>query len=482
MTLGANQPRDPDAREQLSQWLTFLRRTLRSWPMLLVSLLIGGVACAVFMHFNAPRFRSETVILYSEKSNSADNSDPADSRAVTLRLKELLMSRPTLEPVIRKFDPYPDVRRTLGTGGAVEELKKHVEFRAPGGDTISIAFDGTSPSQAQGITAELAERVIDSDSGLRKGEARAALDFLSTEKQGTEARLRGAEQELAAFMAQHPRFALDATPLSSGAAVRAALGVAAGSAQSAGGPLRQPTPLTPDLAAAAQPASPRAAGSNDAQNAEALARAAVAAAKQNLAEQLVHYTPAYPGVREAQAALDRANERLAALKSTAPAVEPAPESSGMRPAPSPPVFRQPAAQVVSTAPAAHPDERAKELVELETQWLKLTRAVTEARQRQDQIEGQLFKADIEASSELAGHGVQISVIDPAFLPERPLPPGRTLIAVLFALGSLALGVLVAVVRAVFDDRVFGAQDIAGVCDVLIEIPKASAERRARVPV
>lgn len=486
MTLESSTPPDPDAREQLSRWLTFLRRTLRSWPMVLVSLLIGGAACAIFLHFSPPKFRSETVILYSEKSNSADNSEPADTRAVTLRLKELLMSRPTLEPVIRKFDPYPDVRRTLGPGGAVEELKKHIQFRAPGGDTISIAFDGASPSQAQGVTAELAQRVIDSDSGLRRGEARSAFEFLSAEKQGTEARLRAAEQELASFMAQHPRFALDATPLNSGAAVRAALGATVNNASAGGRPARQPTWVTPSPGAATAPAEPRAAASNDAQNAEALARAAVAAAKQNLAEQLVHYTPAYPGVREAQAALDRANERLAALKATAPA--PAPEaapdsnSASARPAPRAPVFHQTALPVASAPAPVHPTEQAKELVDQETQWLKLTRAVTEARQREDQVEAQLFKADIDASSERAGHGVQVSVIDPAFLPDRALPPGRTLIALLFGVGFLGLGLVAAAVRAVFDDRVFGARDIAGVCDVLVEIPKASAERRARVAV
>jgi uncharacterized protein involved in exopolysaccharide biosynthesis len=116
---------------------------------------------------------------------------------------------------------------------------------------------------------------------------------------------------------------------------------------------------------------------------------------------------------------------------------------------------------------------------LETQWLKLTRAVTEAHQRQDQVESQLFKADIDSSSERAGHGVQVSVIDPAFLPERALPPGRTLIALMFLGGALALGALGALIRAAFDDRLFATRDLAGISNLLVEIPKFSRERSAR---
>jgi uncharacterized protein involved in exopolysaccharide biosynthesis len=125
-------------------------------------------------------------------------------------------------------------------------------------------------------------------------------------------------------------------------------------------------------------------------------------------------------------------------------------------------------------------ERTQNLVDLETQWLQLTRAVTEARQRQDQIEAQFFRANMQAGSEAVGHGVQVTVIDPAFLPERPLPPGRTTIALIFAAGALALGLLGALLLAAFDDRLLSARDVAGITEVLVEVPSVS-QRRAHVP-
>src|SRR5450432_1311902 len=371
-----------------------------------------------------------------------------------------------------KFDPYPELRRTQGTIEALDELKKHIDFRAPGGETISIAFEGSSPSQTQSITAELARLVIDSDSELRKSQARTTLDFLTGEKQETESRLREAEQELASFMAQHPRFALDATPLSNGAAIRATLGGGTAIGASSGGSLRVPAASWAGPAIPAQGAAlpARARTVNEPPNGEDLARAAVAAARQNLAEQLLHYTAAHPDVRAAQADLDRANQRLAGLAPSGAPVERAADPASVQPPAAAPAAPRRAALVLvpSGSTAARLGEQTKDLVELETQWLKLTRAVTEAHQRQDQVEAQLSKADIESSSERAGHGVQVSTIDPAFLPERPVPPGRTLIGLLFFLASLALGGFGALIRAAFDDRLFGVRDLAGISDVLVE--------------
>ena len=475
---------EPDAREQLERLLGFLRRARHFWQVALGAVLLGCVACAIFLYVRAPRYRSETVIFYTEKSTTADTDESGAARTATLRLKELLVSRATLERVVSEFDPYPELRRTLGPIEAVEELKKHIDFRAPGGDTISIAFEGSSPGQAQRITAELAKLVIDSDSELRKSQAHAVQEFLTEERRGSESQLRDAEQKLAAFMAQHPRFALDATPLTNGAAIRATLGAPG---QGLAAPLRMPLPSERPLgsappAQAGASVSPTSSGA-DPHGAEALARASVAAARENLGEQLLHYTAAHPDVRAAQAALDRATERLVALHASGAASQPSGATTDARPAETAAApaaaFRGPAAfSAPVTAPSARP-EQAKELVQLETEWLTLTRAVTEARQRQDQVEEQLFKADIQASSDGAGRGVQVSVIDPAFLPQRAIPPGRTLIALLFLSGSLVLGAIIALICAAFDDRILMARDV-DISNVLVEVPRPSTEWRQRV--
>jgi hypothetical protein len=215
---------------------------------------------------------------------------------------------------------------------------------------------------------------------------------------------------------------------------------------------------------------------------EARARAALAAARENLTEKLVHYTPAHPDVRAAEADVQRATERLAAITGAAANKPPAPVAeASATPADSTAAAapRGPALRSMATAAAPSAPAQPQNLVELETEWLKLTRAVTEARQRQDQIEAQLFRADIEVSSERGGHGVQVNVIDPAFFPQRPLPPGPLTIALIFLAASLVVGALGALIFAAVDERVFAARDAAGIIEVLAEVPKNS-HRRAYV--
>lgn len=479
---------EPTIAEQLGALSAFLRRTLRFWPVVLVSLVAGGIAFAAFHHFRQPRYRSETVILYVEKGNTDQPSESSESqRSVTLRLKELLFSRPMLERVVTRFDLYPEVRKRYGMVDAVEELKKHIDFRSPGGDTFSIAFEGRSAREAQAVTTELSRQIIDGDAELRKRQSKAALDFLVGERQAREAELRQNEEELASFMAQHPRFALDATPLANGAAIRATMSGEASPSLAPARPTWSPRPREAaatgqgaPVAAAPAPASPEAIQE------ESRARAALAAARENLTAKLARYTPAHPDVRAAEAEVQRATERLAQLSAAAPkpvvAAAPA-EAPAAAPVPAPrPVAVAPraaVAPVAPTAPSPAASSGSKGLVELETEWLKLTRAVTEARQRLDQIESQLFRAAIVASSATGGFGVTVNVIDPAFLPQTPLPPGRLTLAAIFLVGSLLLGAVGAMLYAVFDERIFTERELGAVSEVLVSVPKSSM-RRANV--
>ena len=482
-----------DVRDQFARLGVFMRRTLRFWRVALSVLVVGALACGALLMFRKPAYRSETVILYSEGLRMADDNErPDTARSVTLRLKEILMSRAALDAMAREFDLYPDVRRTLGPVDAVEELRRHIEFRAPGGDTFSIAFKGSSPEEAQRVTRRLGEQVVGQDSDLRRKQALVTRDFLETEERATEAGLRAREEELASFMAAHPRFAFDATPLSTGAAIRASLGATAvtpqpnavfrswGSVNSA-----RNVPRTSE-APSPSPLPPSRGDVREATAEVARATAAVAAARANLADLTTRFTSAHPDVRAGRAELERETSRLAAATTAAHsmteqvALKAESTRSTGTPSPPPPVVRT--AIVVTPSKAAPPvvatagAPPGRDVVALETDWVKLTRGVTEARQHQDQVEAALFKANILASSESGGHGVQVTIIDPAFLPRSPVPPGKTAIVGIFVAVSLFLGALAAILRTILDDRVYDARDLTGVSEILAEIPRVSSRR------
>ena len=482
-----------EARAQISSARSFLRRVLRAWPAALCVLVLGAAACAAWIVYRRPAYRSETVILYSEPVRAPeDNDQPETTRSVTARLKEILVSRSSLDGIVRQFDLYPAIRRSRGPVDAAEELKKHIEFRAPGGDTFSIAFTGSSAGEAQAVTARLAELVIEQDSGMRKKQALSVQDFLQTEKTSTEEALKEAELALASFMAAHPRFALDATPLATGAAIRASLGAAGTGASGTGAsaPERSvapiPRPSVAGVNGVSHPALPDAPTIRDAVAEEVRAKAAFDAAKANLIDLTARFTPMHPDVRAAQAEMGRASTRLAAA--TAALADAERSAAVAAPSPRAPVPASPPPPVVVSAPggsdshaipredratisplvaAASPADR--DVVTLETQWVKLTRRATEARLHQDQVEAALFKATMAANSE-RGDGLTVTTIDPAFLPETALPPSRPEIMAIFAAGSLFLAILVAALKALTDDRVYDERDVREVAPLLALVP------------
>jgi uncharacterized protein involved in exopolysaccharide biosynthesis len=446
---------------------------------------LGAAGAAIFLQVRTPSYRSETVILYSEGVRLSQDEDlPANARSVTVRLKEILLSRATLDSVVREFDLYPETRQKQGAVDAVEELRKHVEFRAPGGDTFSIAFTGSSPTQAQAVTARLAALVIEQDSDLRKKQATLTRDFLKKEKVATEARLKYAETKLASFLVENPRFALDLTPLQTGAAIRANMGSQPSAPRAAAGPpiARGPLVVPPPASSGTSP-SPPMPRPDAAEARESLQRAnaAFAAARANLADLSERFTPAHPDVRAAQNEVERARTRLAlASAQVTPEAPPPVAMPAPRPAQAPPPKWVPRASTGASAPAKAERPPERDVVALETEWVKLTRSVTEARKRQDDVESALFKANTAVASENAGHGVQVTTIDPAYLPQSAVPPGRMLIVALFLAAALLMGVSLAAFKAWADDSVQSARDLGRFGKLLVEVPRAST-RRAHVP-
>ncbi len=295
---------------------SLFRRARRFWRLPLVVLFAAALGCAAFLRASPPCYRSATTILYVERSNPLTIDTPARG-GPALRLRELLMSRQRLAGLVAELDLYPELRRHHGDAEAVEELRRHTGFRTAGGGAFEIAFESESPDSAQRVTAKLGRLLIDGDAEQRRSHAELTLKFFADEEQKSESEVLRTEQELAAFMAEHPRLAFDTAP------------------------------------------------------------------------------PTYDAT-----------------------------------------FRPPAARPVDGTGGAGP---------VEARWLLLKRAAVVARQRASEVTGQLLTADIFAGSEAAG--IRATVIDPAFLPQRPLPPEHWLIIVMFAAGALILGVGGALARA-----------------------------------
>ena len=210
----------------------------------------------------------------------------------------------------------------------------------------------------------------------------------------------------------------------------------------------------------------------------------LSSAQQNLAEMKAKYTEQHPDVRSAQARVATAQAEMNAVNAevakATPVGEAAPTTDAGKEKMKNDLKRieseiaarkQKAGQNVPEA-----NETVNRVVALETDWSRLTRAVAESRERMGEIERNFFRAQVEASSELGGYSDQVVVLDPAFVPTRPEKPGKALIVVLAAAASMAMALMVSVLRALLDDRIYEELDLARVAPVLAVVPRPERRR------
>ena len=503
------------AREDIDRVLLFVRRSLAYWKRALIFFVLG-TAIAVPYVFTRPRsYRSETVFLYQETIRSADITggeagDPS-ARRVGARLKEVLFSRASLEPIIKDLKLYPTPaggRRSLVD--TVDEMRRYISFRAREGDTFEIAFEGGTPEEAQEVTRRLGECIIQEASNRRTEHAKALKEFLTAESDRNIADLRNKEGELAKFAAVHPALAArlrqpgQALPVATNAPAAptgpsdpllASLEARASRidrqlAKAAGKP-EAPPPPPPKPVFQPLPDSPE-----------------LVSARKNLMETQARYTDKHPDVIAARSrlkaaedaqtvtnaqALDAFNAAQAAAQKTAPD-EPAPKNAADEAA-----LRQQLAdlqaqiaqrrtQLGSMAGAAGSAgapiiDAQGSAVALEVEFRRLEREVNEGRERQHQLEDKLFKASITASSVMSDRNIQVSVLDPAYLPMHPTSKSRSLMLATFLaiLGALAVGIVI--VSTKLDDRIYDRVDLErlDILPIIGVIPRAPGPRPPQLP-
>jgi uncharacterized protein involved in exopolysaccharide biosynthesis len=474
---------------------------------------VGALLAVLFVMTRDRTYRSETVILYHETINSADlvggEGSAESSRRAGARLRELLLSRASLEPIITELHLYESSIVRGEMFGAVDEMRKHITFRAREGDTFEISFVGATPTEAQEVTRRLGECIIQETAARRSEKAKTLKEFLKAESVRSAAELKLKESELGRFVVLHPDFAPRLQ------------GIAPTTAPPPGGPgaaasrrgedplvallevraLRIEKRLRAKDAPPAAPPKPVATFQPPPESAELLG------ARRDLAEKLARYTDKHPDVvaarnrlREAEAAQAAATQAAAAaFAQSAPGEEAAPPANATDEAALKKELADLQAQLAArraslASGAAGTKADAGEAatlarapgsgtVDSELEFRRLQREVSEARDQQEKLDDRLFRASIAASSVVNDRNIQVSVLDPAYLPVRPSSKPRSML-LLGLLGlCAALAVATAAVSASLDDRVYDRTDLErlDLFPVLAVIPRAPTEVRQLPP-
>jgi Mrp family chromosome partitioning ATPase/uncharacterized protein involved in exopolysaccharide biosynthesis len=465
-------PRTPvTTRDHLQPLLRHARRTLRFWPACVATLVIGLFATGAFLQFRPRQYRSDSVLYYREGMVWTSN-EGSSTRRIGQRLRDVLLSRSQLTRIIQEMGLYPKLVRSGRVGEAVEEMLIATTFKVTDGDIFVISYTGDSPEQARDVTRRLTDVLIEENTRLRSGQAEVAQVFLESEKRRNEEELATKEAEYVAFLAKHPEF-IPEVPVQGGVgqSLRASSRAAPSDADLET-LLREEQRLRRQVAASSQGPG----GKVDLETAPhpEEAEAKLKEAQRNLAEKRARFTDEHPDVRSAMAALRAAEAEY--KRATAAA-------SASTTAPQPDELEQRLVQVrqdieahrqrqAAAATPGAPGAAPRRAVALEAEGARLARQVAESRERLQQLDTRQFVASMTVSTLNSGQAAQLVVIDPAFLPAKPVGMSNTRVLLLGVALSLVSGFGLAVFLGLLDDRLHERDDVEhlAIAPILTEIP------------
>lgn len=507
-------------RERLERARVVAKRALSYWKGASVLFILGCVVSLVVALNMRRIYRSECVVLVRPAMKTDERDDSPSDRAMKLapKLKDTLLTRTRLEPIIREFSLYPKTVEAKGMIDAVEEMRLHIGFRGRDSETFVISFEDDDPERTRVVTQKLAESTMDEFRKSNLSSSKQQAEFIGAEQKRAEDALENANRQFATFLAAHPEFAaetrqstfgvapgMSASPMAMGMVPPAS--PAPGIAASQNAPDAQLASLFRQKARLENEARSRAAqggGSVPVTDSvanltkardEAARRAAQSQA--DLADKLTRFTDQHPDVVAARTQVDAAGRSLHSIEaqlesakkgggipseSIAPDIqrrleevhrqigarhaEIAKRKNAVAAAPTP-------ADKAAVAAAAVAEEPMNPLVALETEWQRLLRATSDAKAAHDDLARRMERATLRASATEATGDGQMEIIDPAYKPTRPARGGRTN-AALVGLGLatfVALGFAFA--RVATNDILMDSHDVEAlhVIPVLGVVPR-----------
>jgi len=196
----------------LSDYITMARRR---WVLILVLALIGPPLAYGVSKFLPDRYKSQTLVLIEPQSVSPTIVPQIDVIDVGQRLasmKQQILSRSRLEPVIRQFGLYSEDVQRKPMDDLVARLQQAVDVtpvqpmaetgaRDLPGFFVSVTLD--NPRTAQGVCTAITSMFIEESLGIQEQRSEQTTQFLSQQLAEAKADLDAQDAKLAAFKSRY---------------------------------------------------------------------------------------------------------------------------------------------------------------------------------------------------------------------------------------------------------------------------------------
>lgn len=188
----------------LDDYLAILKR--RSWLIVLcaIGLLVVGVAISYWI---PPQYVSQTMVLIEQQTVPTNYVSPVVTEDLGARvnaMKEQVLSRSRLEPIIQRFNLFPDKQNTMEDRVALTQKAINVtpmpasppSRLMPG---FFVTFTANDPRTAQRVCGEITSIFVSENLNAREQSAEGTTDFLKQQLAAAKKTLDEQDEKLAEF-------------------------------------------------------------------------------------------------------------------------------------------------------------------------------------------------------------------------------------------------------------------------------------------
>ena len=173
-----------EQRRQLKQVIDiFLRR-----KNIIFACLLLGIGIGLVVYLNTPKvYQASAMIKYQRQSVNPTVMSPDDSRTdakdAVETVSQQIMSRTSLEELIKELDLYKAIRTTLPMEDVVDLMRKEyitTDF-LEGGEVFEVSFQGSNPDEVLRVTNALAAKFIEENLRFRQEIASQTSSYIKDE-------------------------------------------------------------------------------------------------------------------------------------------------------------------------------------------------------------------------------------------------------------------------------------------------------------
>lgn len=199
--------------KSLQDYLAMLRRRRILIAGIASLVVLGTVIVALSL---PPLYRASATILIEQQEIPTDLvrstvSSYADQRIQSINQR--VMTRGNLLDIIRKYDLYPEERRTQPLESVVERMRNDIQMKMLSADVMdprsgrpmqatiafTLSYQNETPQLAQKVANEITSLYLNENLATRRQMASQATDFLTEEADRVSAQISDLEKQLAGF-------------------------------------------------------------------------------------------------------------------------------------------------------------------------------------------------------------------------------------------------------------------------------------------